>query len=46
GNAGAFQNHFQAYGRAGQPCQACGALLRSARVAGRTSTFCPRCQKA
>ncbi len=46
GDAGAFQNHFQAYGRAGQPCQACGALMRSARVAGRTSTFCPRCQKA
>jgi formamidopyrimidine-DNA glycosylase len=46
GDAGAFQNHFQAYGRAGQPCLACGALMRSMRVAGRTSTFCPRCQTA
>jgi formamidopyrimidine-DNA glycosylase len=45
GNAGAFQNHFQAYGRAGEACLTCGALMRSMRVAGRTSTFCPRCQK-
>ena len=46
GDAGAFQNHFQAYGRAGQPCLACGGAMRSLRVAGRTSTFCPRCQTA
>ncbi|MHC1700026.1 MAG: bifunctional DNA-formamidopyrimidine glycosylase/DNA-(apurinic or apyrimidinic site) lyase [Humidesulfovibrio sp.] len=46
GDAGAFQNHFRAYGRAGQPCLDCGTPLRSMRVAGRTSTFCPRCQTA
>jgi len=46
GDAGAFQNHFRAYGRAGQPCLACGARMRSLRVAGRTSTYCPRCQTA
>ncbi|MDO9632720.1 MAG: bifunctional DNA-formamidopyrimidine glycosylase/DNA-(apurinic or apyrimidinic site) lyase [Humidesulfovibrio sp.] len=46
GDAGSFQNHFQAYGRAGQPCLTCGAALRSLRVAGRTSTFCPHCQTA
>lgn len=45
GNPGAFQNRFQVYGRAGQPCPACGTCLRSATVAGRTSTFCPKCQK-
>lgn len=46
GDAGAFQNHFRAYGREGQPCLACGETMRAMRVAGRTSTFCPRCQPA
>jgi formamidopyrimidine-DNA glycosylase len=44
GDAGAFQNHFRAYGRAGQPCLTCGTRMQSIRVAGRTSTFCPKCQ--
>lgn len=45
GDAGAFQNAFRVYGRGGQKCFACGAELRSCRVAGRTTVFCPRCQK-
>jgi len=44
GDAGAFQNHFRAYGRGGQPCLVCGQTMQAMRVAGRTSTFCPRCQ--
>ncbi len=44
GDAGAFQNHFQAYGRGGQACLVCGATMQAMRVAGRTSTFCPCCQ--
>ncbi|GAB6127025.1 bifunctional DNA-formamidopyrimidine glycosylase/DNA-(apurinic or apyrimidinic site) lyase [Humidesulfovibrio idahonensis] len=46
GDAGAFQNHFRAYGREGEACQTCGEAMRAMRVAGRTSTFCPRCQPA
>lgn len=46
GDAGAFQNHFRAYGREGEPCLVCGAAMRTMRVAGRTSTFCPNCQPA
>ena len=45
GNAGAFQNQFRAYGRAGERCVACGRKLTAMKVAGRTSTFCPGCQK-
>ncbi len=45
GNAGAFQNVFQAYGRAGQACLRCGASLQCARIAGRTTVFCAQCQK-
>jgi formamidopyrimidine-DNA glycosylase len=46
GDAGAFQNHFRAYGRAGEACLVCGAIMRVMRVAGRTSTYCPCCQPA
>lgn len=45
GNAGAFQNDFRVYGRGGDACRACGKTLRVTRVAGRTSTFCPGCQR-
>ncbi|MDR2826187.1 MAG: bifunctional DNA-formamidopyrimidine glycosylase/DNA-(apurinic or apyrimidinic site) lyase [Deltaproteobacteria bacterium] len=44
GNAGAFQNTFNVYGRAGQPCKQCETILVGARIAGRGSTYCPRCQ--
>jgi formamidopyrimidine-DNA glycosylase len=45
GDAGSFQNNFRVYGKAGEPCPRCGRELRAEKVAGRTSTFCPGCQK-
>lgn len=45
GNAGGFQLSHKVYGRAGEPCAACGAPIRMTRVAGRSSHFCPRCQR-
>jgi formamidopyrimidine-DNA glycosylase len=45
GNAGAFQNYFRVYGRAGEPCRICGTALSKCRVAGRSTTFCERCQQ-
>ncbi|WP_319582863.1 bifunctional DNA-formamidopyrimidine glycosylase/DNA-(apurinic or apyrimidinic site) lyase [uncultured Pseudodesulfovibrio sp.] len=45
GDAGAFQNSFNVYGRKGQACKQCGDTLRAVTVAGRTSTFCPKCQR-
>ncbi|MDR3073808.1 MAG: bifunctional DNA-formamidopyrimidine glycosylase/DNA-(apurinic or apyrimidinic site) lyase [Deltaproteobacteria bacterium] len=45
GDAGAFQNLFRVYGRAGKPCLACGATLRKTLVAGRATVFCPVCQR-
>ncbi|MFO7595920.1 MAG: bifunctional DNA-formamidopyrimidine glycosylase/DNA-(apurinic or apyrimidinic site) lyase [Desulfocurvibacter africanus] len=44
GDAGAFQNRFLVYGRAGEKCVKCGGGLRSEVVAGRTSVFCAKCQ--
>jgi formamidopyrimidine-DNA glycosylase len=39
-------NPFLVYGRAGEPCPRCGGPLRSMVIGGRTSAFCPRCQRA
>jgi formamidopyrimidine-DNA glycosylase len=44
GRKGSFQNKLRIYGRAGEPCRACGRRIASARVAGRTTCFCPHCQ--
>lgn len=45
GDAGAFQNKFHVYGRLGEACTKCNTALKSVKVAGRTSTFCPTCQR-
>lgn len=45
GVEGGFQRQFCVYGKAGEACPVCGAKLVAVKVAGRTSTFCPRCQK-
>jgi formamidopyrimidine-DNA glycosylase len=45
GVEGGFQNHFQVYGKSGEPCPACAAPLTHAKIAGRTSTYCRKCQK-
>lgn len=45
GQRGNFQNEFRAYGRTGQPCRRCRAVIECIRVAGRSSHFCPHCQR-
>ncbi len=44
GAYGSMQDEFRAYGRAGEPCDRCGAELGRIVVAGRGTTFCPLCQ--
>jgi formamidopyrimidine-DNA glycosylase len=44
GNPGEYQQHHRAYGRESQKCYRCGAIIRRAIVAGRSSFFCPKCQ--
>ena len=46
GDVGAFQNRFFVYGRSGERCHVCGRKLASAPVAGRSTVWCPHCQKA
>lgn len=45
GMAGNFQNNFLVYGRAGEPCTRCGAVIRELKQAQRATCYCPRCQK-
>jgi formamidopyrimidine-DNA glycosylase len=42
---GAFQNHFQVYGRTGKPCPRCGALIQRIVLGGRSTHFCAQCQQ-
>ena len=44
GKTGGFQERLAVYGRRGQPCVKCGTPLELARIAGRGSVYCPRCQ--
>jgi formamidopyrimidine-DNA glycosylase len=46
GEPGEYQLHHQAYGREGKACYRCKTLIRRIVVAGRSSFFCPNCQKA
>lgn len=45
GTAGGMQERFLAYGRAGKPCLLCGTTMRGARIAGRSTSWCPKHQK-
>jgi formamidopyrimidine-DNA glycosylase len=45
GTPGSFQLHYFVYGREGRPCRVCGTPIRSVRLGGRATTFCPRCQR-
>ena len=45
GEPGYFQLELDAYGRAGEPCRRCGSALREVRLGGRSTVYCPRCQR-
>jgi formamidopyrimidine-DNA glycosylase len=45
GVSGAYQAEAGVYGRAGQPCHACGAPVRRVVQAQRSTFFCAVCQK-
>jgi len=45
GNPGDFQFDHKVYDRTGEPCLVCGTPIKMKRVGGRSSHFCPRCQR-
>jgi len=46
GVEGDYQQHHRVYGREGEKCFRCGAKIKRITVAGRSSHFCPVCQRA
>jgi len=46
GRKGDFVYSLRVYGRAGEPCLACGHAVAKATIAGRSTFFCPVCQPA
>ena len=45
GGLGRFTVSHRVYGRYGRPCRRCRVALRRTAVGGRTTTYCPRCQR-
>jgi formamidopyrimidine-DNA glycosylase len=45
GEMGYFAQNLFVYGRQGDPCRRCKATIRSEVIGGRTTAWCPRCQR-
>ncbi len=45
GERGSMQNEFLVHTREGEPCVRCGETIRRVVVGGRSTYFCPGCQK-
>ncbi|NPV74285.1 MAG: DNA-formamidopyrimidine glycosylase [Pelotomaculum sp.] len=45
GQAGNYQEFLQVYNREGKPCPRCGDKIAKKKVGGRSSYYCPTCQK-
>ena len=44
GQSGYFDRSLNVYGREGEPCPRCGAVIRREKFMNRSSYYCPRCQ--
>ncbi|MEA1927139.1 MAG: zinc finger domain-containing protein, partial [Candidatus Auribacterota bacterium] len=45
GALGKFQTRLNVYQREGKKCPACGTIIETIKLGGRTAHFCPHCQK-
>ena len=45
GQEGFFQLKHRVYGREHEPCRKCGTPIKRVGIAGRSSHYCPKCQK-
>lgn len=45
GELGYFQHRFAVYDREGQPCPACGTIIKRLVQSGRSTFYCPSCQR-
>ncbi|WP_346036534.1 zinc finger domain-containing protein [Brevibacterium picturae] len=42
---GFFERSLDVYGRTGHPCKRCGTSIVREKIGGRSSHFCPVCQR-
>jgi len=45
GRKGGYGEARLVYGREGEKCFRCGAIIRRIKIGGRSASFCPKCQK-
>jgi formamidopyrimidine-DNA glycosylase len=45
GEAGEYQNEFRVYQQTDQPCSRCATPIKQMRLAGRSTHYCPSCQR-
>jgi formamidopyrimidine-DNA glycosylase len=45
GESGSMQMHVKVFRRTGKPCYTCGAIIERVKVGGRSTHFCPQCQR-
>jgi formamidopyrimidine-DNA glycosylase len=45
GESGSMQMHVKVFRRTGKPCYECGATIERVRLGGRSTHFCPKCQR-
>lgn len=45
GEIGGHQEYLSVFHREGEPCPVCGTTIEKIKCGGRTTSFCPKCQK-
>ncbi len=45
GETGSYSKKLMVYGRYGEKCKVCHTEIKKMKIAGRTSSYCPKCQK-
>jgi formamidopyrimidine-DNA glycosylase len=45
GESGSMQMHVKVFRRTGKPCYECGTVIERVRLGGRSTHFCPKCQR-
>lgn len=43
---GGYEDHWRVYDREGEPCPNCNSKIKRVKQGGRSSYFCPKCQRA
>jgi formamidopyrimidine-DNA glycosylase len=45
GEAGGYSKYLEVYGKYGETCLICGGKIERIKMGGRSSSYCPKCQK-